>query len=149
MDQYDKHILRELTQDSRISWIELGERISLSASAVQRRVQQLHSNGLIKNFSATLDNKKLGYEVRAFVEVKVERHNVQLAQDFRQAMRDNPQVQSCYKLSGTVDFLLDVVAPDLESYGRFIEHSILALPGVLDARSSILLEEVKGFTPAV
>lgn len=64
-------------------------------------------------------------------------------------MQDNPQVQSCYKLSGAVDFLLDVVATDLESYGHFIEHSILVLPGVLDARSSILLEEVKGFSAAV
>ncbi|MGB0847905.1 MAG: Lrp/AsnC family transcriptional regulator [Thiolinea sp.] len=149
MDQYDKHILRALTQNSRLSWIELGEQVNLSASAVQRRVQQLQKNGAIKHFSATLDNKKLGFEVRAFVEVKVERHNVKLAQDFRQAMRDNPQVQSCYKLSGTVDFMLDIVATDLESYGRFIEHSILALPGVLDARSSILLEEVKAFTAAV
>ena len=112
-------------------------------------MKQLQNDGLIKNFSVVLDNKKLGYEVRAFVEVNVERHNVQLAQGFRQAMRDNPQVQSCYKLTGAVDFLLDVVAPDLESYGRFIEYSILALPGVLDARSSILLEEVKGFTPTV
>ena len=149
MDQYDKQILRELSKDGRVSWIELGERVNLSASAVQRRVQQLQSNGLIRHFSAALNNKQLGYEVRAFVEVKVERHNVELAQAFRQAMRDNPQVQSCYKLSGTVDFLLDVVAPDLESYGRFIEHSILALPGVLDARSSILLEEVKAFEPMV
>lgn len=149
MDQYDKHILRELIQDGRISWIDLGERVSLSASAAQRRVQQLNNDGVIRNFSATLDSKQLGYEVRAFVEVKVERHNVQLAQDFRQAMRDNPQVQSCYKLSGAVDFLLDVVAPDLESYGHFIEHKILTLPGVLDARSSILLEEVKGFTAAI
>ena len=60
MDKYDKIILRELTQDSRMSWIELGERVSLSASAVQRRVQQLQKDGLIKNFSAVLNNKKLG-----------------------------------------------------------------------------------------
>ena len=145
MDAFDKSILHHLARDGRISWTELAEQVNLSASAVQRRVQALQSKGLIKHFTVALDAKQLGHEVRAFVEVKVERSNVELAKGFRESIRELPQVQSCHKLSGTVDFILDVVSPDLETYGRFLEQEILSIPGVLDARSSIILEEVKSY----
>ncbi len=145
MDNFDKIILSHLAKDGRLSWTELAERVNLSASAVQRRVQALKAKGVIKHFTVALDAKQLGNEVRAFVEVKVERSNIELAKSFRESIRRLPQVQSCHKLSGTVDFILDVVAPNLETYGRFLEQEILSIPGVLDARSSIILEEVKGF----
>lgn len=145
MDTFDKSILNQLATDGRLSWTELAEQVNLSASAVQRRVQALQAKGTIKHFTVALNNKKLGHEVRAFVEVKVERSNVELAKDFRESIRKLPQIQSCHKLSGTVDFILDVVSPDLETYGRFLEQEILSIPGVLDAKSSIILEEVKGF----
>jgi Lrp/AsnC family leucine-responsive transcriptional regulator len=70
---------------------------------------------------------------------------LQRAAEFRQAMIAAPEVQSCCKLSGTTDFIIDVVAPDLKSYGEFIEKKVLSLVGVLDASSSIVLEEVKEF----
>lgn len=145
MDKFDQSILELLAKDGRLSWTEIAERVSLSASAVQRRVQQLQARGLIKNFTVALDAKKLGHEVRSFVTVKMQRSDIELAKRFREIIRDLPQVQSCYKLSGSVDFILDVVAPDLETYGRFLERDILSIPGVLDASSSIILEEVKGF----
>ena len=145
MDAFDQSILHHLARDGRISWTELAEQVNLSASAVQRRVQALQTKGLIKHFTVALDTKQLGHEVRAFVEVKVERSNVELAKGFRESIRELPQVQSCHKLSGTVDFILDVVSPDLETYGRFLEQEILSIPGVLDARSSIILEEVKSY----
>lgn len=145
MDAFDKSILRHLAKDGRLSWTELAEHVNLSASAVQRRVQALQTKGVIKHFTFAVDAKQLGHEVRAYVEVKVERSNIELAKSFRESIRKLPQVQSCHKLSGTVDFILDVVAPDLETYGRFLEQEILSIPGVLDARSSIILEEVKGF----
>lgn len=145
MDAFDKSILHHLARDGRLSWTELAEHVNLSASAVQRRVQTLQAKGMIKHFTVALDAKQLGHEVRAFVEVKVERSNVELAKSFRESIRQLPQVQSCHKLSGTVDFILDVVATDLETYGQFLEQDILSIPGVLDARSSIILEEVKGF----
>ena len=72
----------------------MAEQVNLSASAVQRRVQALQTKGLIKHFTVALDAKQLGHEVRAFVEVKVERSNVELAKGFRESIRELPQVQS-------------------------------------------------------
>jgi len=145
MNDFDKQILRLLADNGRLSWTEIAEHVNLSPSAVQRHVQQMQASGLIKHFTIALDTKKLGHEVRSFVEVKMQRSDVALAKRFREIIRELPQVQSCYKLSGSVDFILDVVAPNLEAYGQFLEREILSIPGVLDASSSIILEEVKAY----
>lgn len=145
INEFDNKILQLLAENGRLSWTEIAEHVNLSPSAVQRHVQQMQAIGLIKHFTVALDTKKLGNEVRSFVEVKMQRSDVELAKQFREIIRGLPQVQSCYKLSGNVDFILDVVAPDLETYGKFLEREILSIPGVLDASSSIILEEVKGY----
>ena len=79
----------------------------------------------------------------AFVAVKVDRRKTAYAEDFRRWVRRHPRVQSCHMLSGTIDFMLQVVAADLNSLGRFLEGELLDLPAVMDASTSIVLKEVK------
>jgi len=143
MDNIDERILRELERDGRQSWVELGERVSLSASAAQRRTQALIDEGIIERIAARIDPEALGYEIEAFVSVNVDRHDVKLARNFRKAIAAYPEVQDCHMLTGQVDYLLRVVAADIKSYGRFIEEKILAMPGVKDASSSIVLDRIK------
>lgn len=143
LDQFDEKILQELQQDGRVSWVELGERVSLSASACQRRVQALTRAGVIRGFGVHLDPAALGYEIEAYVSVRVERHDVKRARQFRETMLRYPEVQTCRMISGDVDFLLRVVARDLRSYGQFVEEKILSLPGVKDASTSIVLDRIK------
>lgn len=143
IDPVDERILRELEQDGRLSWVDLGERVSLSASAAQRRVQSLVESGVIDRIAARTNPEAMGYEVEAFVSVYVDRQDVQLAKDFRTAITAYPEVQDCHMMTGQVDYLLRVVARDLKSYGRFIEEKILGMPGVKDASSSIVLDRVK------
>jgi Lrp/AsnC family leucine-responsive transcriptional regulator len=132
-----------LQQHGRVSWAELGEQINLSASATQRRVSSLMQDGVITGFSATLDAKRLGYKVHAQVEVNIERSNKVLAEKFRQHVIATPEVLSCYMVSGSVDYVLEVVATDLDAYARFIEKQILEIDGVKDASSMIFLRTIK------
>ena len=143
MDRYDALILRALQEDGRIRWSHLSRRINLSASACQRRVEALEEQGVIQNFTVNLNEKALGHRVKAFVEVSVDRKSTGLAQDFRRKVMELPQVQACHMVSGTIDFMLEVVAPDLESFGRFIDGELLSMPAVKDASSSIVLNVVK------
>lgn len=143
IDKIDYRILRELQADGRLSWVELAARVNLSATACQRRVQALIDAGVISGFSARIDPTALGLEVEAYVAVSVERQDLESAQRFREAIRRWPEVQTCHMMSGEVDYLLRVVAPDLRSFGRFIEEKILSVPGVKDASSSIVLDPVK------
>ena len=81
--------------------------------------------------------------MEAFVSVNVDRQDVRLVRNFRSAVTSYPEVQDCHMMTGQVDYLLRVVARDIKSYGRFIEEKILAMPGVKDASSSIVLDRVK------
>lgn len=143
MDRYDTRILKELQRDGRISWTRLARRVSLSASACQRRVESLVDRGIIENFTVNLNEEALGNHVKAFVAVNIDRQNTDLAQDFRKRVREHPQVQACHMISGTIDFMLEVVATDLDAFGNFIDGELLSMPAVKDASSSIVLKVVK------
>jgi len=143
MDKFDTAILSELQGDGRITWSELAKRVNLSASAVQRRVESLALRGVIENFTVNLNEAALGYAVKAFVLVNVERQDTELAEDFRRKVREHPQVQACHMISGSIDFILEIVATDLDAFGRFIDGELLSMPAVKDASSSIVLKVVK------
>jgi Lrp/AsnC family leucine-responsive transcriptional regulator len=143
MDRYDTRILSALQEDGRISWSRLAKRINLSASACQRRVEALIERGVIENFTVNLNEASLGNSVKAFVEVNVDRQNTELAQDFRRKVIEHAQVQACHMVSGTIDFMLEVVASDLDAFGQFIDGELLSMPAVKDASSSIVLKVVK------
>ena len=123
-------------------WVELAERANLSPSACQRRARSLQERGIIARFTAEIDLQAMGYDVEAFVAVSIERQNMKYAAEFRRAVKSLPEVQACYMLSGSVDFMLRVVAPNLRAFGAFIQREILNLPGVKDATSSIVLERI-------
>jgi len=143
MDRLDTAILTTLQGDGRISWSQLAKRVSLSASAVQRRVESLLERGVIENFTVDLNEAALGHNVKAFVTVHIERQNTKLADDFRRRVREHPQVQACHMISGSIDFMLEIVASNLDAFGRFIDGELLSMPAVKDASSSIVLKVVK------
>ena len=143
MDKFDARILSALQRDGRISWSRLADVINLSPSACQRRVEALIERGIIENFTVNLDEDALGHHVKAFVSVNIDRQNTDLAQDFRRRVREHPQVQACHMISGTIDFMLEVVAHDLDAFGNFIDGELLSMPAVKDASSSIVLKVVK------
>ena len=98
---------------------------------------------MISGFTVQLNEKALGHRVKAFVEVKVDRQSTDLAADFRRKVLEHPQVQACHMVSGSIDFMLEVVASDLDAFGRFIDGELLSMPAVKDASSSIVLNVVK------
>ena len=111
IDQRDRNILRELQIDGRLSWVELAERVNLSATACQRRVQALVEKGVIDGISARIDPEALGYEVEAYVSVYVDRQDVELAQKFREAIRHYPEVVVDRARSNQVPFERTSVEP--------------------------------------
>lgn len=147
MDRFDRQILKHLQRDGRISWTDLARTINLSTSATLRRVQALQTMGIIKDFSVAIDAEKLGYSIRAFVEVNVDRTSGTLVEQFKRRVTAMPEVVSCYMVSGSVDFVLEVVARDLASYAKFVESELLNLRGVKDASSKVVFRTIKAPSP--
>ncbi|MDX2143276.1 MAG: Lrp/AsnC family transcriptional regulator [Rhodospirillaceae bacterium] len=143
MDDFDRKILKVLQTDSGLSNAELAARIGLSPSPCLRRVKALERAGVIAGYAAKVNREAVGLSVSAFVEVQLERQTHGATEAFLAAVDKLPQVVACYLMTGSLDFLLQVVAPDLAAYGDFITHRMLKLPGVKDVRSSFVLKEVK------
>lgn len=143
LDGIDRRILEALQSDGRLSNVELAGRVGLSPSPCLRRVRQLESAGLIKGYGAHLSRRRLGLGVMAFVQVQLDRHEDPLVADFERAVSAVPEIIACYAVTGAYDFLLQVVARDLDDFGTLAMNVLLRLPGVKDIHSSLALHTMK------
>jgi Lrp/AsnC family transcriptional regulator, leucine-responsive regulatory protein len=143
----DRKILSALQADGRLSNVALAEQIGMSPSPCLRRVKQLEESGHIDNYVAILDRRKMGLGMMAFVEVKVPQvANALIIEQFKDAVRREPAIIGCYVMAGQFDFLLKVVARDMDAYSALAQNVLLQLPGVQDMRSSFVLEAIKDTT---
>jgi Lrp/AsnC family transcriptional regulator, leucine-responsive regulatory protein len=142
-DNADARILRTLQADGRLSNQDLAERVNLSASPCWRRVRRLEEGGVITGYRATLDRRALGLGVLAFVRVQIDSHTEADARRFEDRVLGLEEVVACYAITGESDFLLQIVAPDLESFGTFAMTVIRRLPGIKEMHSSLVLRELK------
>ena len=146
LSRSDHRILKILQSEADISNVELADRIGLSPSPCLRRVNQLKEDGIITGYVAILDRRTLGLDVVSFVEVQVDRHNEATDSAFRAAILREPEVVGCYVTTGHFDYVLKVVAADLNAYAAFTMQRLLKMPGVKDVRSSLVLDIVKDST---
>ncbi len=122
LDAIDRHILKELQDDGRITNVELASRVGISAPPCLRRVRALEEAGYIKGYRALLDEKKLGYEVTVFAMVHLASQAEADLGAFEEFVRKQPLVRECWMLSGEIDFVLKCVAPDLKTFQGFVER---------------------------
>ena len=147
LDTVDRRMLEILQREGRISNAALAERLHLSPSPCLRRLRALESDGLIAGYRAVLDRHKLGLGLTVFVELKVEGHSDRSAAAISERVKATPEVISAHIVSGSADFLLEVVVADLAGYERLMFETLLKLPNVADVRSNFALRTVKPSGP--
>ena len=146
LNRTDRRLLELLQRDGSLTNIELASRVHLSPSACLRRVRALEKAGVIRRYVALLDPRKVGLGLMGFVTVKLEKRGRMPTDAFACAVKDWPEVLACHALTGDMDYLLRVQVEDLDHFSRFVMNSLLKHPGVLDVKSSFVLEEVKETT---
>jgi Lrp/AsnC family leucine-responsive transcriptional regulator len=146
LNRTDRKLLEILQRDGRLTNLEIAGRVNLSASACLRRIRALETAGVIRRYVALLDPRKVGLGLMAFVNVKLEKRGRMPTDAFAKAVKDWPEVLACHSLTGDMDYLLRVQVEDLEHFSRFVMDSLLKHPGVLDVKSSFVLEAVKETT---
>ncbi len=119
LDDKSRDILRLLTQQGRISNIELAERVALSPSATLRRVQEMEKRGIITGYRATVGREAMGLGFLAYLGVGLSRHNKASQEAFEQAMARAEEVVECHNTTGNIEYLLRVECADLPAYKRF------------------------------
>jgi DNA-binding Lrp family transcriptional regulator len=132
-----------LQTDGAISNAALGDKLSLSVTPCWRRRKRLQDEGVIKDYQANLDRRMLGLDVLAFVQIQFGVHADDAPDKFEKAMKLLPQVLSCHKITGDADYLLQILATDLDAYSEFVEQVFRKQRGVTSIKSSLSLREVK------
>ena len=139
----DHRLLRALQEDLSISQIDLAERSGLSRSSVWRRIRELEEAGLIEGKVALLNSRQLGFQIHVLLSVSMNKHSELTRQDFEAHIQTLPEVTECFSVSGDRDYLLHIVARNMESYNDFLNTQILDHPSVHSASSSFALRRVK------
>ncbi|NQY98517.1 MAG: Lrp/AsnC family transcriptional regulator [Henriciella sp.] len=143
MDSKDRQILRELQGDGRLTNQDLSERVNLSPSPCLRRVRLMEEQGVIKGYTALVDQKAWGLPVTVFIRLKLERHSDEAVNAFEQAIIAMPQVMDCWLMTGRSDYLLRVIAADLDDYERFVRRELQRVPGIASIDTSFAYGSVK------
>lgn len=147
LDQADRIILSALQADARLTVADLADKARLSTSPAWRRMKRLEDEGLIAGYHAALDRRALGWGVLAFVDVSIEDHSDAQARAFEEAVSALQEIIACWSIAGSADFLLQVVACDLDTYAEFAMTTIRRLPGIKAMRTTFTLKEVKPQQP--
>jgi len=141
MDKIDRHILEVLQKEARLSTAELAERIGLSPSPCARRLKRLEDEGYIESYQANINKAKAGIAMSFFVEVSLNNHQEESIATFERALSDMDEVINGHVVSGSYDYLLEVVSPNLDGYERFT-RKLHKLASVKDIHTHLSVRKV-------
>jgi Lrp/AsnC family transcriptional regulator, leucine-responsive regulatory protein len=143
LTKQDRVLLAVLQKAGRITNAGLSKLVHLAEAPTWRRVRALEAAGVIRSYHARIDEHALGYEVKAFVQLRFSSHAPDVQREFERQVVLIPEVLWCHNVSGATDFLLCVVARNLNEYGELVSQRLRALPGVTAIESSFSLKAIK------
>ena len=145
MDDFDRKILRELQIDASVSVDSLAEKIALSRNACWRRVKNLEDAGIIRARVALVDADAVDLGLTAFVLVRTNEHAADWAEKFRKVVNSMPEVTGAFRMSGDLDYVLQVRVRDVKAYDAFYQRLTTRLR-LSDISASFVMEEIKDTT---
>ena len=143
LDRIDRHILQLLQMDGRMTNIELARRVGISPPPCLRRVRALETAGLIRGYHADLAPQALGFGVAVFAQIGLAHQAEADLKAFENLVATWPEVREAHMLAGETDFLLKIVAPDWDSYQRFLSLKLTPAPNVAHVKSALVLRVSK------
>jgi len=145
MDATDRHILAILQEDATLSIADVGERVGLSQTPCWKRIQRLEADGVIERRVALLNPEKLGLNITALVAIETNDHSAGWLSSFASKVSHMPEVVDIWRMAGDVDYVLRVVAPDMQAYDAFYKRLIEAVP-LKNVTTRFAMERVKATT---
>ncbi len=143
IDDIDKKILMLLQRDGRLTNADIAKQVGLSVSAAHRRVKQLEADGIITGYSANVNRNAAGLNILAYVFVKLDSHAEDHLAAFESQVNLIDEVVACYAISGDGDYILKVVARDMDNFAEVALKKLVRLPGVKDSASNFVLSTMK------
>jgi len=141
LDAIDRQILSLLQVNAKISQAKMAEAVGLTAPSVHERIRKMERGGYIRGYVALLDERKLGHDVTAFVEVFIEHPRYEAG--FIQSVRDLDEVLECHHITGEFSLLLKVRVADMGAFRRLLIEKLNSVRGVRQTRTLIVLATAK------
>jgi DNA-binding Lrp family transcriptional regulator len=143
LDEFDRAILEILQKDNTVPQRSIGERINLSAPAVQRRIKRLQASGVIEANIAVVDPAAVALPITVIVEVQIADERYDLINAIKQSFEQAPEVQQCYQVTGEADFVLVVVVASMSEYQALCRRLFHDNPNVTKFKSLVTMDRVK------
>ena len=142
-DQIDRQILTFLQEDGRMTNVDLAERVGLTAPPCLRRVRALEDAGAIRGYHAELDPAALGYPITVFAMVSLRSQAEHDLAAFENHVAAIPEIRECHMLNGEIDFILKIVAHDLQAFQSFLTSHLTTAPNVTSVKTSLTIRTSK------
>ncbi|POR53110.1 AsnC family transcriptional regulator [Bosea psychrotolerans] len=143
LDAFDRAILAILQQDNTTPQRVIGERVNLSAPAVQRRIRRMEQSGVIQANVAIVDPTALGHPITIFVEVELVSETAGDIDEAKRRFLAAPEVQQCYYVTGDVDFMLVVLVPSMAAYEALTRRLFFDNANIRKFRTFVAMDRVK------
>ncbi|MBL7002922.1 MAG: Lrp/AsnC ligand binding domain-containing protein [Gammaproteobacteria bacterium] len=140
LDRIDKRILKEIQNNGRVSYVELGKLVGLSTSPCLERVHRLEKHNYIKSYTANLNPELLGAGLLIFVEINLTYRKADVFDEFKKAVEKWPQIQECHLVSGDFDYLLKIRIENIAIYRQLLGDILHTLPDVRESRTMVVME---------
>ena len=146
LDNIDKSILRILQKDALAKLKDISNAINLSVSPTHDRIKRMESEGVIQNYVALIDRKKMELGMVVFCHVTLDKQTKNNFAEFEQTILQFDEIVSCSLVSGSFDYYLKVITKDVETYNKFYQEKLAVLPMVAHINSLFVMDEIKTTT---
>ena len=143
LDRIDRHILSLLQAEGRMTNVDLAERVGLTAPPCLRRVRALEEAGAIRGYHARLDPAIMGYPITVFAMVSLRSQAEADLAAFERHVAAIEEVRECHMLNGEIDFILKIVAPDLNAFQTLLVTQLTSAPNVAGVKTSLTIRTAK------
>ena len=141
LDGIDRKLLSLLQDNAKLSQAELAKAVGLTAPSVNERIHKLERGGVIRGYVALLDERKLGHDITAFVEIFIE--HPKFESSFIEAVGDLDEVLECHHITGEFSLLLKVRVRDMQAFRKLLIEKLNTVRGVRQTRTLIVLATSK------
>jgi len=147
LDDKDLKILELLRKNSKLSTKDISKKLLIPITTVHNRIKKLEKNSVIKGYSVSLDHKKLGNLISAYIMITVNytslKFNKLTQKDLVKKLKIHPLVEEVSMVSGAFDLVVKSRTKTVEDLGEFVTKNLRSLPGVSRTQTMVILDESK------
>jgi len=143
LDEIDLQILALIQENGRITNVELANAVGLTAPPCLRRLRILEDKGIISAYRAEIDPVKMGYSITVFAMVSLKSQAEADLKNFEDHVQKLPAIRECHMLNGEIDFILKIVATDLQQFQDFLTRELTSAPNVASVKTSLTIRSAK------